>query len=181
MEIINTPIDGLIIFQPKIWKDDRGYFFESFRADTFQKLGIKIDFVQDNQSLSQKGTIRGLHYQANPFEQGKLVRVIQGKVLDVALDIRKNSKTYGQFYSIELSSENHTQFYIPPGFAHGFSTLEDNTIFCYKCTNYYNKESEGGVLYSDPELGIDWKVEGLYISEKDKELPLFKDFVSPFF
>ncbi len=180
MEIIKTPIEGLLVLQPKIWHDERGYFFESFRADVFEKLNIEIDFVQDNQSLSQRGTIRGLHFQKAPYEQGKLVRVVQGRVLDVALDIRKNSPTYGQYYAIELSAENQTQFYIPPGFAHGFSTLEDNTIFCYKCTNYYHKASEGGVLFNDPALNIDWKVEGLFVSDKDKELPLLKDFVSPF-
>lgn len=180
MKIIKTPIEGLLVLQPKIWHDERGYFFESFRSDVFEKLNIEVNFVQDNQSLSQRGTIRGLHFQQAPYEQGKLVRVVQGKVLDVALDIRKNSPTYGQYYSIELSAENQTQFYIPPGFAHGFSTLEDNTIFCYKCTNYYHKASEGGVLFNDPALGIDWKVEGLFVSDKDKELPLLKDFVSPF-
>lgn len=180
MEITKTEIEGLLILQPKIWRDERGYFFESFREDVFKKLNLDLNFVQDNQSLSQKGTIRGLHFQKAPYEQGKLVRVIQGKVLDVALDIRKNSATYGKYYAIELSAENQTQFFIPPGFAHGFSTLEDNTIFCYKCTNYYDKSSEGGVLYNDPALGIDWKVEGLFVSEKDKELPVLKDFVSPF-
>lgn len=180
MEVTTTPIEGLLVLQPKIWKDDRGYFFESFRADVFSKLNIDVNFVQDNQSLSQKGTIRGLHYQVAPFEQGKLVRVVQGRVLDVALDIRKNSPTYGQHFAIELSAENQTQFFIPPGFAHGFSTLEDNTIFCYKCTNYYSKADEGGVLFNDPALGIDWKVEGLFVSDKDKELPVFVEFVSPF-
>lgn len=180
MEIIKTPIEGLLVLQPKVWHDERGYFFESFRSDVFEKLNIDVNFVQDNQSLSQRGTIRGLHFQKAPYEQGKLVRVVQGRVLDVALDIRKNSPTYGQYYAIELSAENQTQFYIPPGFAHGFSTLEDNTIFCYKCTNYYHKASEGGVLFNDPALGIDWKVEGLFVSDKDKELPTLADFVSPF-
>lgn len=180
MEIQKIDIEGLVILQPKIWKDDRGYFFESFRQDVFSKLNIDVNFVQDNQSLSQKGTIRGLHYQIAPFEQGKLVRVVQGRVLDVALDIRKNSPTYGQYFALELSAENQTQFFIPPGFAHGFSTLEDNTIFCYKCTNYYSKANEGGVRFNDPALGIDWKVEGLYVSDKDRELPLFAEFVSPF-
>lgn len=180
MEITKTDIEGLLILQPKIWRDERGYFFESFREDVFKKLNLDLNFVQDNQSLSQRGTIRGLHFQKAPHEQGKLVRVLQGKVLDVALDIRKNSATYGKYFAIELSAENQTQFFIPPGFAHGFSTLEDNTIFCYKCTNYYDKASEGGVLYNDPALGIDWKVEGLFVSDKDKELPVLKDFVSPF-
>ncbi len=180
MEITKTDIEGLLILQPKIWKDERGYFFESFREDIFKKLNLDVNFVQDNQSLSQRGTIRGLHFQKAPNEQGKLVRVLQGKVLDVALDIRSNSATYGKYFAIELSAENQTQFFIPPGFAHGFSTLEDNTIFCYKCTNYYDKASEGGVLYNDPALGIDWKVEGLFVSDKDKELSVLKDFVSPF-
>ena len=180
MEITKTDIEGLLILQPKIWRDERGYFFESFREDVFKKLNLDLNFVQDNQSLSQRGTIRGLHFQKAPHEQGKLVRVLQGKVLDVALDIRKNSTTYGKYFAIELSAENQTQFFIPPGFAHGFSTLEDNTIFCYKCTNYYDKASEGGVLYNDPALGIDWQVEGLFVSDKDKELPVLKDFVSPF-
>jgi dTDP-4-dehydrorhamnose 3,5-epimerase len=180
MEITKTEIEGLLILQPKIWRDERGYFFESFREDVFKKLNLDLNFVQDNQSLSQRGTIRGLHFQQAPHEQGKLVRVLQGKVLDVALDIRKNSATYGKYFAIELSADNQTQFFIPPGFAHGFSTLEDNTIFCYKCTNYYDKASEGGVLYNDPALGIDWKVEGLFVSDKDKELPSLKDFVSPF-
>jgi dTDP-4-dehydrorhamnose 3,5-epimerase len=180
MEITKTEIEGLLILQPKIWRDERGYFFESFREDIFRKLNLDLNFVQDNQSLSQRGTIRGLHFQKAPHEQGKLVRVLQGRVLDVALDIRKNSATYGKYFAIELSADNQTQFFIPPGFAHGFSTLEDNTIFCYKCTNYYDKASEGGVLYNDPALGIDWKVEALFVSDKDKELPELKDFVSPF-
>lgn len=180
MEVTKTHIEGLLILQPKIWRDERGYFFESFREDIFSKLNIDLNFVQDNQSLSQRGTIRGLHFQKAPYDQGKLVRVVQGAVLDVALDIRKDSATYGQYYALELNAENQTQFFIPPGFAHGFSTLEDNTIFCYKCTNYYHKESEGGVRFNDPALGIDWKVEGLFVSDKDKELPLFADFISPF-
>lgn len=181
MKISTTPISGLLIIEPKIWKDDRGYFFESFREDTFEKaLGDKVHFVQDNQSLSQRGTIRGLHYQKDPFAQGKLVRVIQGAVLDVALDIRKDSATYGQYFALELNDENQLQFYIPPGFAHGFSTLIDNTIFSYKCTNYYHKDSEGGVKFDDLDLNIDWQVEAKFISDKDRELPAFKNFDSPF-
>lgn len=180
MEISTTPLQGLLILQPKIWNDSRGYFFESYRKDVFHKIGLDIDFIQDNQSLSQKGTIRGLHYQKNPFEQGKLVRVLQGRVMDVALDIRKHSATYGSYFQIELSAENQTQFYIPPGFAHGFSTLEDNTIFCYKCTNYYHKDSEGGVRFNDEDLNIDWCVEAKFVSEKDLVLPSLKDFTSPF-
>lgn len=181
MNISTTPISGLLIIEPKIWRDERGYFFESFREDTFEKfLGNKVHFVQDNQSLSQRGTIRGLHFQKDPYAQGKLVRVIQGAVLDVALDIRKDSATYGQYFALELNDENQTQFYIPPGFAHGFSTLVDNTIFSYKCTNYYHKDSEGGVKFDDLDLNIDWKVEGKFVSEKDRELPAFRDFYSPF-
>lgn len=180
MEINTCDIEGLLIIQPKVWSDDRGYFFESYRKDMFQKMGLDIDLVQDNQSLSQRGTIRGLHFQREPYAQAKLVRVIQGRVLDVALDIRKGSKTYGQYYCIELSAENQTQFFIPAGFAHGFSTLEDNSIFAYKCSNYYDKSSEGGVRFDDPALAIDWRVEGKYVSEKDRELPLFQEFSSPF-
>ena len=180
MKVETTPIEGLLIIEPKVWKDERGYFFESFRKDVLLKAGISIDLIQDNQSLSQKGTVRGLHFQTFPFQQGKLVRVIKGSALDVAVDIRKNSKSYGKSFSIELNETNNLQFWIPPGFAHGFSTLEDNTIFAYKCSNYYNKKSEGGILWSDPELGIDWKVEQAIVSDKDKQLPLFRDFVSPF-
>jgi dTDP-4-dehydrorhamnose 3,5-epimerase len=180
MKIITTPIAGLLVIEPKVWKDDRGYFYESFRADFFKDQQIDLTLVQDNQSLSQKGTIRGLHFQAPPFEQGKLVRVLQGAVLDVAVDIRKDSPTYGQSFSIELNDQNHLQLWIPPGFAHGFSTLADNTIFCYKCSNYYHKASEGGICFNDETLAIDWKVEGKYISEKDYLLPKFKDLVSPF-
>ena len=163
-----------------MFTDPRGYFYESYNKEKFVAAGINIEFVQDNQSLSQKGIVRGLHFQAPPFDQGKLVRVIQGAVLDVAVDIRKNSPTYGQNFSIELSSQNRTMFYIPPGFAHGFETLEDNTIFLYKCTDVYNKQSEGGLLWNDSELGIKWQSSDPLISEKDKILPLFKDLVSPF-
>lgn len=181
MNISTTPISGLLIIEPKVWRDERGYFFESFREDTFEKaLGDKLHFVQDNQSLSQRGTIRGLHFQKDPFAQGKLVRVIQGAVLDVALDIRKNSPTYGQYFALELNDENQLQFFIPPGFAHGFSTLKDNTIFSYKCTNYYHKDSEGGVRFDDLDLNIDWQVEAKFVSEKDRELTTFKEFYSPF-
>ncbi len=180
MNISTTPISGLLIIEPKVWRDERGYFFESFRQDVFDKKIGNIHFVQDNQSLSQKGTIRGLHFQKRPYGQGKLVRVIQGSVLDVALDIRKDSATYGQYFAIELNAENQLQFFIPEGFAHGFSTLEDNTIFAYKCTNYYHKESEGGICFNDSDLNIDWKVEAKFVSDKDKELPSFKNFVSPF-
>lgn len=180
MDIKSTPIEGLLIIEPQVFTDPRGYFYESYNKEKFVASGINIEFVQDNQSLSQKGIIRGLHFQAPPVDQGKLVRVIQGAVLDVAVDIRKNSPTYGQNFSIELTAQNRTMFYIPPGFAHGFETLEDNTIFLYKCTDVYNKQSEGGLLWNDAELGIKWQNSNPLISEKDKILPLFKDLVSPF-
>jgi dTDP-4-dehydrorhamnose 3,5-epimerase len=180
MDIKSTSIEGLLIIEPQVFTDPRGYFYESYNKEKFVAAGINIEFVQDNQSLSQKGIIRGLHFQAPPFDQGKLVRVIQGAVLDVAVDIRKNSPTYGQNFSIELSAQNRTMFYIPPGFAHGFETLEDNTIFLYKCTDVYNKQSEGGLLWNDADLGIKWQSSNPLISDKDKILPLFKDFLSPF-
>ena len=180
MRIIDTPIADLLVIEPKVWKDDRGYFYESFREDFFKEINIDLSLVQDNQSLSQKGTIRGLHFQAPPFEQGKLVRVLQGSVLDVVVDIRKKSPTYGQSFAIELNDQNHLQLWIPPGFAHGFSTLADQTIFCYKCSNYYHKASEGGSRFNDETLAIDWKVPAIHVSEKDYLLPTFKDFISPF-
>jgi len=142
--------------------------------------GIQLNFVQDNQSFSQKGAIRGLHFQAPPFEQGKLVRVIAGAVRDVVVDIRKNSPSYGQHFAIDLTAENQLMFWIPPGFAHGFETLADNTIFLYKCTNLYHKESEGGLLWNDPALGIQWQTQEAIVSDKDILLPTLKDFVSPF-
>jgi dTDP-4-dehydrorhamnose 3,5-epimerase len=180
MQITTTPIEGLLVIQPQVFKDPRGYFYESYNKDKFFAAGINLEFVQDNQSLSQKGIVRGLHFQAPPFDQGKLVRVIQGAVIDVAVDIRKNSPTYGQHFSIKLSAENQTMFFIPPGFAHGFETLEDNTIFLYKCTNTYNKESEGGLLWNDSDLGIKWECDSPVISDKDQILPNLKNLVSPF-
>ena len=180
MDIKTTPIEGLLIIEPQVFTDPRGYFYESYNKEKFVAAGINIEFVQDNQSLSQKGIVRGLHFQAPPFDQGKLVRVIQGAVLDVAVDIRKNSPTYGQNFSIELSAQNRTMFYIPPGFAHGFETLEDNTIFSYKCGNYYNKDSEQGILWNDATLNIDWGVNTPVLSEKDKVNSSFLDFDSPF-
>ena len=184
MNIVETPINDLFIIEPKIWKDNRGYFYESYSTRAFAKAGIDAVFVQDNQSFSQKGTLRGLHAQAAPFAQGKLVRVIQGSVLDIAVDIRKNSTTYGQSFSIVLSGENHQQLLIPPGFLHGFLTLEDNTIFTYKVTNYYDKNSELGVIWNDPTLNINWTNQinesEFLLSEKDLILPEFKSFESPF-
>lgn len=184
MNIIQTPIADLLVIEPKVWKDNRGYFYESFSARTLAQAGVREAFVQDNQSFSQKGTLRGLHAQKAPFAQGKLVRVIQGKVLDVAVDARKDSATYGQHFSIELSGDNHKQLWVPPGFLHGFLTLEDDTIFTYKVTNYYDKESEVGVIWNDSDLNINWTEElteaNLLLSDKDLILPDFKNFVSPF-
>lgn len=180
MEVIETKIKNLLIIKPKVFADARGYFFESYNEGVFKENNITAHFVQDNQSLSNAGVLRGLHYQAPPFDQGKLVRVINGAVLDIAVDIRKNSPTYGQHVAIELTEENKTMFYIPPGFAHGFLTLKDNTIFSYKCTNLYNKTSEGCVLWNDTDLNINWNVENPILSEKDILGTPFKDFVSPF-
>lgn len=177
MNFLKTKIKGLLIVEPKIWKDDRGYFFESYNKKCFDEAGIHVDFVQDNQSFSQKGTLRGLHAQADPHAQGKLVRVIQGRVLDVAVDIRKDSETYGQHLAIELSGDTNQMLWVPPGFLHGFVTLENDTIFTYKVSGLYNKSSEFGVLWNDPELNIDWVIDPseIILSEKDQTLPLFKD------
>ncbi|MCE2741778.1 MAG: dTDP-4-dehydrorhamnose 3,5-epimerase [Sphingobacteriales bacterium] len=180
MKITTTPIEGILIIEPQIFKDTRGYFFESYNESKMHAAGIQLNFVQDNQSFSQKGAIRGLHFQAPPFEQGKLVRVIAGAVRDVVVDIRKNSPSYGQHFAIDLTAENQLMFWIPPGFAHGFETLADNTIFLYKCTNLYHKESEGGLLWNDPALGIQWQTQEAIVSDKDILLPTLKDFVSPF-
>ncbi|TWJ00069.1 dTDP-4-dehydrorhamnose 3,5-epimerase [Mucilaginibacter frigoritolerans] len=182
MKITKTAIEGLLIVEPRIFNDDRGYFYESYNKNKFVEAGINVDFVQDNQSFSHKGAVRGLHGQADPFAQGKLVRVISGRVLDVAVDIRKNSATYGKHISVELSGENKLLFWIPRGFLHGFATLEDNTIFTYKVNNLYDKESEIGVIWNDADLGIDWGISKneILLSPKDEVLPAFKDFVSPF-
>ncbi len=182
MNISTTKIEGLKIIEPRIFPDDRGYFYESYSEKKYREAGIDASFVQDNQSFSQKGALRGLHGQAEPFAQGKLVRVLQGRVFDVAVDIRKNSSTFGQYVSIELSGENHKQFWVPPGFLHGFVTLEDDTIFTYKVTNYYDKASEIGVLWNDPTLNIDWQTDlsNVLLSPKDTILPAFADFTSPF-
>ena len=180
MEITKCHIQGLLTIEPKVFGDNRGYFFESFNKDKFDAEVPNISFVQDNQSMSHKGVLRGLHFQRPPFEQGKLVRVIQGSVLDVAVDIRSNSITYGQHVAIELNGSNNTMFYIPPGFAHGFLTLEDNTIFAYKCTQYYHKDSEGCILWNSPSLGINWGINSPILSEKDKIAKDFSNFESPF-
>jgi dTDP-4-dehydrorhamnose 3,5-epimerase len=180
MEIIETRLKGLLIIKPTVFEDERGYFFESFNNTNFSKMGLDLSFVQDNESLSGKNVLRGLHFQNPPFAQGKLVRVVKGSVLDVAVDIRKNSSTYGQWESIVLTGSNKWMYYIPEGFAHGFLTLEDYTIFTYKCTNYYNKQSEGSIRYNDPDLKIKWENPNPLLSDKDKVAPIFKDFVSLF-
>jgi dTDP-4-dehydrorhamnose 3,5-epimerase len=182
MNFKTTPVKDLFIIEPSVWKDERGYFFESYNQKVFQDAGIDVNFVQDNQSLSHKGALRGLHAQANPFAQGKLVRVIQGKVIDVVVDIRKDSPTYKHSFSIELSGENNKTLWIPPGFLHGFVTMEDNTIFTYKVTALYNKAAEFGVRWDDPDLNIDWGMDPnkVMLSEKDKSLPFFRDIQNPF-
>ena len=180
MEIIKIAISGILIIKPKVFEDPRGYFYESYNAAIFQQHGVDVNFVQDNQSLSQKGVLRGLHFQNPPHAQGKLVRVINGSVLDVVVDIRKNSHTYGQHFDIELNEKNKIQLWIPTGFAHGFLTLEDNTIFSYKCTNYYNKQSEDCILWNDTDIGINWNIPDPLLSEKDKLGKPFKKFESLF-
>ena len=182
MKITETRLQGLSIIEPQVFADDRGYFFESYSKTKLADAGITIDFVQDNQSFSHKGALRGLHAQKAPHAQAKLVRVIQGRVLDVAVDIRKNSPTYGQYETIELSADNQLQFLIPEGFLHGFATLEDNTIFAYKVNNYYAKDCEVGIKWNDPTLAINWGLNeaDIIISPKDEILPLFADLDSPF-
>jgi dTDP-4-dehydrorhamnose 3,5-epimerase len=180
MEIQKTIIEGVLVIKPQVFYDPRGYFFEPYNADRYKSTGIEFDFIQDNQSLSQKNALRGLHFQAPPFDQGKLVRVVKGAVIDVVVDIRKHSPTFGHHFKLELSESNFLQLWIPPGFAHGFVTLEDNTIFEYKCTNYYNKMSEGGIRWNDEDIAINWNVSEPIISDKDSELPLLRDFISPF-
>lgn len=176
MNIIETNLAGLLLIEPKVFEDSRGYFLESYNSETFKNSGIDTIFVQDNQSFSSKGTLRGLHFQNAPYAQVKLVRVITGSIIDVAVDIRKGSKTYGEYYSVELSGENKKTLYIPDGFAHGFLTLEDNTIVQYKCSNVYNKESEGGIMWNDPDINIDWGlIDEPTISDKDKNNVMFKD------
>ncbi len=180
MEVINTKIKDLFIIRPDIFRDERGYFFEAYNKARFHALGLDMDFVQDNESKSSAGVLRGLHFQRPPFAQGKLVRVVKGAVMDVAVDIRRSSPTYGKWESVLLTEENKTMFWIPEGFAHGFVCLEDNSIFTYKCTNLYDKASEGSLLWNDPDIAIDWNIKNPILSEKDKLSPLFKDFVSPF-
>ncbi len=180
MEILKTPLEGLLIIKPDVFEDERGYFFESFNSVKFATAGLELSFLQDNESMSKQGVLRGLHFQAPPFDQGKLVRVIRGAVIDVAVDIRKGSPTYGKWESVMLSGKNKWMYWIPAGFAHGFATLEDDTIFFYKCTNVYNKNSEGSICWNDPDLAIDWGIRNPVVSEKDQVSPFFNGFVSPF-
>lgn len=176
MKITTTPISGVILIEPKIFTDSRGAFFETFNERILKEEGIDIPFIQDNQSISSKGVIRGLHFQRPPYAQGKLVRVIKGAVIDVALDLRANSPTFGRHYVVELNDKNNQMLWIPPGFAHGFSVLEEGTIFFYKVTNYYNSASESGIIYNDIDLNIKWGISDGIVSEKDKLLPSFKEY-----
>jgi len=182
MEIIKTPIEGLLVIEPQVFRDARGYFVETYNEERYQQAGISARFVQDNQSCSSYGVVRGLHFQRPPYTQAKLVCCTQGKVLDVAVDLRKGSPTYGQWYSVELSEENKRQFFIPRGFAHGFSVLSNMAVFTYKCDNLYHPEADGGILLSDPDLKINWQVpaEERILSEKDQKHPLLKDLNNPF-
>lgn len=187
MEVLKTNIDGVLIIEPKIFGDKRGYFFESFSQREFDEkvapiLGYTINFVQDNESMSSYGVMRGLHFQKPPFTQSKLVRCVKGTVLDVAVDIRKGSSTYGQHVAVELTEDDYRQFFVPRGFAHGFAVLSDTAVILYKCDEFYHPEVEGGINILDTSLGIDWKilVDKALLSEKDTKYPLFKDFDSPF-
>lgn len=182
MEVIKTPIDGVVIIEPKVFKDARGYFFESFSQREFEEKVRKINFVQDNESMSSYGVMRGLHFQTPPFTQSKLVRCVKGAVLDVAVDIRKGSPTYGQHVAVELTEENHRQFFVPRGFAHGFAVLSETAVFQYKCDNFYAPQVDGGISIKDDSLGIDWKipVEKALLSEKNTLHACLKDFDSPF-
>ena len=182
MEVIQTNIKGVVIIEPRLFKDDRGYFFESYSERDFNKQVGEIHFVQDNESKSSYGVMRGLHFQRPPFTQSKLVRCVKGAVLDVAVDIRKGSPTYGQHVAVELTEDNHRQFFIPRGFAHGFAVLSSEAIFQYKCDNFYHPEADGGISILDTSLGIDWRIptEHAILSEKDTKHPLLKDFDPPF-
>ena len=181
MNIIKTNIDGVVIIEPRIFEDSRGYFFESFSQREFDEKVRPITFVQDNESKSSYGVMRGLHFQRPPFTQSKLVRCVKGAVLDVAVDIRKGSKTYGQHVAVELTEDNHRQFFIPKGFAHGFAVLSETAVFHYKCDEFYHPEAEGGISILDDSLGIDWRIaDKVILSEKDTKNPLLRDFDSPF-
>jgi dTDP-4-dehydrorhamnose 3,5-epimerase len=174
MQIVQTGIEGLVEIIPSVFPDDRGWFFESFKEETFQKHGLPTHFPQENQSFSKKGVIRGLHFQLAPYAQGKLVTVIKGKVVDVAVDLRKGSPTFGKVYYCTLDAEKHNMLMVPEGFAHGFAALEES-IFSYKCTNVYHKPSEGGIVWNDPDLKIEWPVANPIVSGKDQQLPTLKE------
>lgn len=182
MPFSGTPLQGLFVFEPVVYEDNRGLFFEAYNQVQFTNEGIDTVFVQDNQSVSHYGVIRGLHYQLAPYAQAKLVRVLKGTILDVAVDIRKGSPSFGQYFSIELSAENRKQLFIPAGFAHGFSVLSESAEVLYKCNAFYNKESEGGIIFNDPQLSVDWKipVEKAIVSAKDLALPSFEKAVNNF-
>lgn len=182
MNIIKTALDGVVIIEPRVFQDARGYFFESFSQREFEEKVRKINFVQDNESMSSYGVMRGLHFQRPPYTQSKLVRCVKGAVLDVAVDIRKGSPTYGQHVAVELSAENHRQFFVPRGFAHGFAVLSETAIFQYKCDNFYAPQADGGISITDDSLGIDWRIptDKALLSEKDTKHELLKDFDSPF-
>lgn len=182
MEIIKTDIEGVVIIEPRIFKDARGYFFESYSQREFEEKVGKIDFCQDNESMSSYGVMRGLHFQRPPFTQSKLVRCVKGRVLDVAVDIRKKSPTYGQHVAVELTEDNHRQLFIPKGFAHGFAVLSDTAVFQYKCDNFYHPEADGGISILDNSLGIDWRIPTAkaILSDKDTRHPMLADFDSPF-
>ena len=177
MEILETPIKDLLIIKPRVFNDARGYFFETYNAERYHEAGIAQDFVQDNLSKSSFGVVRGLHFQRAPYSQSKLVSVTVGRVWDVAVDLRAGSPTYGQWYGVELTDENHLQYLIPRGFAHGFSVLSETAIFTYKCDNLYHPEADGGIMFNDPDLGIDWKIpaEKMLLSDKDTKHPLLRE------
>ena len=183
MNVIKTEIEGLVIIEPRLFKDARGYFFESFSEREFAEKVAPVKFVQDNESRSSYGVLRGLHFQKPPYAQAKLVRVVKGRVLDVAVDLRKGSPTYGKYVAVELSEDNHLQFFLPRGFAHGFCVLSDEVVFQYKCDNYYAPQSEGAVIWNDPDLGIDWRIpqEDVVLSDKDRCHPAFKELDDVFF
>ena len=182
MKVIKTKIEGVVIIEPKVFKDSRGYFFESFSQKEFEEKVRRINFVQDNESMSSYGVMRGLHFQCPPYTQSKLVRCVKGRVLDVAVDIRKGSPTYGQHVAVELTEDNHRQFFIPRGFAHGFSVLSESAVFQYKCDNFYAPEADGGINIKDESLNIDWQIpmSSAILSEKDLKHVCLKDFNSPF-
>lgn len=182
MKVITTDIEGVLILEPQVYADARGYFLESYKKEIFDATVGKVDFVQDNESMSSRGVMRGLHFQRPPYSQAKLVRCVRGEVLDVAVDLRKDSPTYGRHVAVRLSADNHRQFFIPKGFAHGFAVLSDVAVFQYKCDEYYHPEADGGISIADPGLGIDWLINPseAILSDKDLRHPLLKNFVSPF-